>query len=118
MPRATLAHLRPQERQALIEFLRRLRKRFDGDLHSALLFGSKARGTGLPGSDLDVLIVVNSEDWRVHKEIRYLATDVGFEYGLDVSPRVWSRQHLREMERMGSVLLKNIRQDGISLAEL
>jgi len=112
------AHLKPQERRALIEFLKRLRQRFDGELHLALLFGSKARGSGGPGSDLDVFIVVNSDDWRVHKEIRFLAADVSLEYGLDLSPRVWSSRHLGEMERLGSALVHNIRREGINLSEL
>jgi uncharacterized protein len=118
MSRTGLAHLDRQERRALIEFVQRLRKRFDGDLHSVLLFGSRARGSGPPGSDLDVFVVVNSDDWRVHKEIRFLAADVSLEYGLDLSPRVWSSQHLGEMERLGSALIQNIRREGISLADL
>ena len=118
MAKAVFAHLKPQERRALIDFLRRLRKRFDGELHSALLFGSTARGSGRPESDLDVFVVVNSDDWRVHKEIRFLAADVSLEYGLDLSPRVWSSRHLLDMERLGSTLVENIRQEGIDLSDL
>jgi predicted nucleotidyltransferase len=117
MAESNLEHLNPTERQALAAFIRRLRERFDGGLQSAQLFGSRARGEGSPGSDLDVLVVVDSEDWRVHKEIRYLAADICLEYGLELSPRVWSTSHLQEMEQLQGHLYLNIQRDGISLSE-
>lgn len=113
-----LEHLDPTEKRALVEFVRRLRERFDGGLRTALLFGSKARGTGTQGSDLDVLVVVNSDDWQVHKQIRYLAADICLEYNLQLSPRVWGPAHQKEMEQLQSQLYQNILRDGISLSAL
>ncbi len=71
-----IEHLNPREQQALAEFVQRLKEQFNGLICSALLFGSKARGESSPDSDLDVLVVVASGDWQVHKQIRYLAADV------------------------------------------
>lgn len=115
MSEASLQHLNPTEQRALAEFVMHLRNRFDGGLRSAWLFGSKARGEGSSRSDLDVLVVVDSNDWRVHKEIRYLAADICFKYGLDLSPRVWSTDHLREMEQLGAHLIQNIQAEAIRL---
>jgi len=36
------------------------------------------------------LVVVDSDDWWVHKQIRYLAADTCLKYDLNLSPRVWS----------------------------
>lgn len=118
MSKARLEHLDPVEQCALAEFVQHLRNRFDGGLYSTLLFGSRARGEGAAGSDLDILVVVESNDWRIHKEIRYLAADICYKYDLDLSPRVWSVEHLREMEQLGSHLVQSIQQDSISLSEL
>ncbi len=118
MFRSSLEHLNPAEQQALTEFIHKLRERFDGGLRSAHLFGSRARGEGTPGSDLDVLIVVDSDDWRIHKEIRYLAADICFAYDLELSPRVWSANHLQEMEQLQGHLYLTIQRDGISLSDL
>jgi predicted nucleotidyltransferase len=118
MSKTALRHLNPRERQALIEFWQRLKERFAGALHSALLFGSKARGRGQRDSALDVFVVVNSDDWRVHKEIRFVAADISLEYGLDLSPRVWSTSHLGEMKRLGSVLVQSIQREGVNLSDL
>jgi len=118
MSKATLAHLPPKEQQAILEFVHLLAEDFNGRIHSALLFGSKARGEDLPGSDLDVLIVIDSDDWRVHKQIRYLAADICLKYDLNLSPRVWSVAHHQEEEEFQTSLYRNICQDGINLLEL
>lgn len=118
MARADLEHLSVIERQAIQEFVQQLKRRFDGGVHSVLLFGSKARGEGTPDSDLDVLVVIDSEDWRVHKQVRYLAADIGLEYSLDLSPRVWSSSYQRQVEQRQLLLYQNIRRDGINLLGL
>lgn len=118
MAQTDLEHLCPTERQALAEFVQQLRERFDGGVRSALLFGSRARGEGTPDSDLDVLVVVTSDDWRVHKQIRYLAADICLKHDLNLSPRVWSTAHLQEMEQLQTHLHRNIQRDGIRLTGL
>jgi predicted nucleotidyltransferase len=118
MSNANLQRLDPTEQQALAEFAQRLREQFDSALRSALLFGSKARGESTPDSDLDVLVVVDSDDWRVHKQIRYLAADICLKYGLELSPRVWSTEHHKEMEQLQAQVYQNIHKDGITLPGL
>ena len=66
-------------------------------------------------SDLDVLVVVNSDDWRVHKQIRYLAADICLKYSLNLSPRVWSASHRQEIEELQTLLYQNIHRDSINL---
>ena len=118
MLRVNLRHLSSTEQQAILEFVQLLKEQFNGRVRSALLFGSKARGEDTPDSDLDVLIVVDSDDWRVHKQIRYLAADVCLEYGLNLSPRVWSTSHHREVEELQPLLYQSICRDGINLLGL
>jgi hypothetical protein len=115
MLRANLEHLSPTEQQALLEFVQLLQEQFNGRVRFALLFGSKARGEGSQDSDLDVLVVVDSDDWRVHKQIRYLAADICLEYGLNLSPRVWSTSHHQEIEELQPLLYQNIRRDSTNL---
>ena len=118
MPEANLEHLTPTEQRAILEFVQLLKEQFNGRVHSALLFGSKARGKGSLDSDLDVLVVVDSDDWRVHKQIRYLAADICFKYDLNLSPRVWSTSHRRELEELHTLLYRNIFRDGVNLLAL
>jgi uncharacterized protein len=112
---ASLAHLTDQERQALTAFVKRIRQRFDGLILSAVLFGSRARGEASADSDVDVLVVIDKEDYRVRKEIRYLAAEVWLEYGFFLSTRVWSRSHWRKLQERQTFLYRNIQRDGIDL---
>jgi predicted nucleotidyltransferase len=112
---ASLAHLTDRERQALAAFVDRIRQRFDGLILSAVLFGSRARGEASADSDVDVLVVIDKEDYRVRKEIRYLAAEVWLEYGLFLSTRVWSQSHWRRLQEMQTLLYRNIHRDGIDL---
>ena len=113
--RAPLAHLTDRERQALAAFVDRIRQRFDGLILSAVLFGSRARGEASADSDVDVLVVIDKEDHRVRKEIRYLAAEVWLEYGLFLSTRIWSRSHWHKLQEMQTLLYRNIQRDGIDL---
>jgi predicted nucleotidyltransferase len=112
---ASLAHLTDRERQALAAFVDRIRQRFDGLILLAVLFGSRARGEASADSDVDVLVVIDKEDYRVRKEIRYLAVEVWLEYGLFLSTRVWSRSHWHKLQKIQTFLYRNIQRDGIDL---
>jgi len=118
MPRASLDHLHTTEQQAVLEFVRLLIERFNGLIRWVLRFGSKARGESTPESDLDLLVVVESNDWRVHKQIRYLAADIPLECNLNLSTRVWTTSHHREVEKLQSLLYQNIQRDAINLLRL
>ncbi len=112
-----LDQLNPKEREAILEFVQLLEQRLGDLVCSVALFGSKARGESTPDSDLDVLVVVDSDDWRLHKQVRYLAADICLKYELNLSPRVWSVAHRREMEAMNSLLHQNIQSESIELLE-
>ncbi len=117
MFKTELKHLSPIEQQALQNFVQLLQEQFDDLIRLVILFGSKARGDSSPDSDLDLLVVVDSDDWRQHKQIRYLAVDIclKYDYTLDISPRIWSVSHLREIEALQTSLYRNIQRDGINL---
>ncbi|MFQ5614537.1 MAG: nucleotidyltransferase domain-containing protein [Anaerolineae bacterium] len=106
-----------KERQVALEFVERVRQRFDGQLLSALLFGSRARGEAKPDSDMDVLLVMSRADPEVRKEIRYLAVELWLEHDIYLSTRVWSQAHWRKLEELQTLLYRNIRQDGINLLD-
>jgi predicted nucleotidyltransferase len=54
---ARFATLRPSERAAALELVRRVRAEVPAELSRAFVFGSKARGEARPDSDVDVLLV-------------------------------------------------------------
>jgi len=115
VPQDRLDHLTDKEWQAAIEFVGKVRQRFDGQLVSAVLFGSRARGQAETDSDMDVLVVMARADPEIRKEIRHLAVEVWLEHGIYLSTRVWSRDHWHKLEELQTLLYQNIRRDGINL---
>jgi len=110
-----LLQLTEVEQRALREFVAQLQDRLNGGLLSVTLFGSRARRTGGPDSDLDVLVVVERDDLAVCRTIRYLAADIWLAHGPFISTRIWSREKMEQMEREPTLLARNIQREGISL---
>ena len=115
MNEGDLAHLKESEQRALIEYETQLRQRYNDLIVSIILFGSKARGDAREGSDVDLLVVVNSDDWRLHKELRRLAARVSLRYDLVLSTRIMSQAHFDELRERQTLLFQNIEKDGIKL---
>lgn len=84
-------HLAPGDRRALDEYVGRLRRELGDEIVELRLFGSKARGTATPESDIDVLVVVESATPDVENRIVDLAFDVNLDHGVLISPVVFSR---------------------------
>lgn len=110
-----LIQLTEVEQRALREFVAQLQDRLNGGLLSVTLFGSRARGTGGPDSDLDVLVVVERDDLAMCRTIRYLAADIWLAHGAFISTRIWSREKMERMEQEPTLLAKNIQREGINL---
>ena len=115
---AHLSYLTDKERQVATEFIKRIRQRFDGQLLSAVLFGSRARGEAEAGSDMDVLVVMTDASPEIRKQIRYLAVELWLEHDIYLSTRVWSLEHWRKLEKLQTLLFRNIQRDGIDLLNL
>jgi predicted nucleotidyltransferase len=109
------SRLTDKERQAATEFVDKVRQQFDGQVVSVLLFGSRARGEAEPDSDMDLLVVMSDAGPEIRKAVRYLAVEIWLKYGIYLSTRVWSHVHWRKLEKLQTLLYRNIRRDGINL---
>jgi hypothetical protein len=110
-------HLQPNEQQGLTEWMQSLSDQLPDLLQVVWLFGSKARGDSTPESDIDVLVVINSDDWRLRKQIHYCATDINLKYDTFISPCVWSVSHLREVAALGTHFYHNVQREHIDLLQ-
>jgi len=108
--------LSPNERQAVASFVVQLRQHHPGRILQTILFGSKARGDSQPWSDIDILVVVDSEDWRFQHAISTLAARVSLEYDVLIGPRVIGQERWERMRRHRFGLYQNIAAEGIPLA--
>ena len=100
--------------EAVNEFVRRVKEKYEDKIDSIILFGSVARGEAKEDSDIDVLIVVKKEDFRLRRVLIGIAFDILLETGNDISVKVLSKN---EFEGRGNFsFLRNIVLEGVKLA--
>jgi predicted nucleotidyltransferase len=95
--------------QALQAFAKLLQQSYPDLIRQVFLFGSKARGEGLPDSDIDVLIITVYEDRALRHAIIDLASNCSLEYGVLLSPRIISMERWRAKQGFG--FYRNIARD-------
>ena len=108
--------LAPNEREAVEGFIKLLHERFPKRILRTVLFGSKARGDSRPWSDLDILVVVDEDDWRFQHVISTVGARTSLEQDVLIGPRVIGQQRSERMKDRGFGLYQNIVTEGIPLA--
>ncbi|MBH0204108.1 MAG: nucleotidyltransferase domain-containing protein [Nitrospira sp.] len=103
------------EKPILEEFKRRVEQRFPGELVRVVLFGSKARGDASVESDIDVLAVVRSEDWKLGDEIRDTGYELEIAHGVVLSIQVMGQRQYQELKGRGSTFVANVEQEGLAV---
>jgi uncharacterized protein len=85
-------------------------------VHRLILFGSRARGDAELFSDIDVLVIVDSElDDRIRELISDCAWEAGFAKGMVLVPVVFSRDEWEKGPERHSLLAKAIESEGITI---
>lgn len=107
--------LNEKEQQALRKFRLALEEALIDNLLEVKLFGSKARGDARKDSDIDVLIIISSNDWRMCDVVYGIATDILLETEVSISPKVISRKEYNQLYNTGSPFIKNVIREGITV---
>ena len=110
-----LNHLTKNERAALDDFVARLRQDYADQVIRVVLFGSKVRGDFDVESDLDIFVLVKSDDWRLHDRLITLSSPISLKYDALISPKVIGPSLYRRMRRLRSFFLDNVRKEGVTL---
>ncbi|OGW03240.1 MAG: hypothetical protein A2Z59_07740 [Nitrospinae bacterium RIFCSPLOWO2_02_39_17] len=107
--------LNKKERETLKKFRIKIEKLLSDNLVEVKLFGSKARGDARKDSDLDVMIIISSGDWRTSDMIYEIATDILIETGVCVSPKVITKKEYNYLHNIGNLFMKNVIREGIAI---
>ena len=103
-----------RRQKAVEEFVRRASHEYGDRIRSINLFGSVASGTAVEDSDIDLLVVIDEEDFRLRRKIVGLSFDILLETGGDLSVKVLSDQDFQA--RKSYSFLKNVLAEGAKLA--
>ncbi len=110
-----LRNLTESEAAALRDFVMRLQSQVGDRLVDVTLFGSKARGDANATSDIDVLVLVSSDDPKLLSDVRASGFDILLNHGVFLSIHAMSQQQFHELANVNSLYYRNILQDGIPL---
>ncbi len=107
--------LNEKEQTALRKFKMILEKVLGDNLAEVRLFGSRARGDARKDSDVDVLVIISSGDWRISDVVYGIATDILLETEVCISPKVINRKEYDHLCDMENPFLKNVIREGITV---
>ena len=112
-----MVELTGSEKGLIEKYCQRLRGEFPGQVEQILLFGSHARGAAEPQSDIDLLIVLKSQERQLKRQVLDLAWEVMSDYGFKafLSPIVFFKKDYDWYQRWNSSFLTNVSQDAIFL---
>ncbi len=79
------------------------------------VFGSRAKGKADEYSDLDIFIEVERLNKPLEEQINEIAWEVGFEHSIFISPLIFTRNEIEDSPLRVAPIVKNIREEGISL---
>jgi predicted nucleotidyltransferase len=99
-----------QEIRAVGAFVEALQQQYPDRVRDVILFGSKARGDSHPDSDIDILVLVDDDDWRFSHAISRIAARVSLEHDVLLGPRV-----IRQARWRRSILFPTVAAEGIHL---
>jgi predicted nucleotidyltransferase len=105
----------PSERAAVDAFCARVRAQFGARVRRLALFGSRARGEGHEGSDVDVVVVVDGLTGAEARQIAYLAGDAMTENGVLLSPFAVSTERMNELRARERLIAREIDRDAVAL---
>ena len=95
--------------RAVDEYVRTLAARYP-ELEEVTVFGSLVRGTAVPGSDVDLMIVLSASDRPFLGRISEFLPS-GFPVGVDVFP--YTRDEIERMRAAGNPLVLNAIREGV-----
>ena len=101
------------EKKALNELQTKLAEKYS--LVNFKLYGSKAIGTDVSGSDLDVMIVLEDLSPAIESEIDDLVFDINLKHDCFISALFFSRVELDTGSLSESPIYKKILQEGIGV---
>jgi len=103
----------PNEKRALTDLKTILQENYR--LLDLKLYGSKAKGTDVRDSDLDIMIVLEDHSPVIEAQIDDLIFDINLKYDCFITALFFSRKELEVGPLAESPIYKKILQEGISL---
>lgn len=107
--------MRAASKEEIQEFADEVRELFGDRLDSVILYGSHARGEALPGSDVDIAVIVDEKKEDDRRKLQELRSDYLLDEDIYFSPRVFSREEFEEKLEKEYSFYQNITSEGVEV---
>ncbi len=105
--------LTSKERKALENFTHILRNKFGDQILEIIIFGSKARGNSQKSSDIDIMVIISNNDWRIVDQIRNIGYDLDENIDYRFSIQVVPESHVKYLKDHNFQFIRNVEKEGI-----
>ncbi len=112
-PTRSAVNLSSREKKAVKEFLESVRRTDGENLLSAALFGSRARGDNLVYSDIDLLLIVKNDHWKVQQAVSTISSEIALKYDVQLDVRLISAERWKYYSEIRAALFQNIIKDAV-----
>jgi len=103
------------EKEVVEDFKRRIEEKYPGKITEVLVFGSKAKGNATEDSDIDILVIIYTENKQVVKEIRNIGYDLEIENDFILSIQVFSEKYINYLRSIPTQFIQNVDSVAISI---
>ena len=108
--------LRRREKKAIELFKASLAERLPAEKVGLLLFGSKARGDDRRGSDIDLMVLLKSDNLHAIDEVYRAVTDASLTTSVyNISLKPLSRRQFSTMKKDRTPFICNVLKDAVSV---
>ncbi|MFB6145293.1 MAG: nucleotidyltransferase domain-containing protein [Candidatus Nanohaloarchaea archaeon] len=97
------------------EYTERVKDYLGDRLEKIIIYGSYARNEQLPGSDVDIAIIVTEKRKNDRKHVFELGKDFLLEKNIVFSPRVFEKEEFERKVKQGYGFYKNVYKEGIEV---
>jgi len=105
--------LTPDEQIWLDAYCQALTARYPGVIAHMVIYGSKARGTAHPDSDLDVLLIVKNEVEPLRRPLRRLGYELAMTFDAVPSILAYTQEEWERRKRSGSPFRQAVERDAV-----
>lgn len=107
--------LSKKEKNIISTFKREIEKKFPEEIMKVLIFGSKARGDAAKNSDIDILVIIKSNNKKIMREIRFTGYELEIDNNIVLSIQVLSNDYVGHLRNLPTQFIQNVDREAITV---